>query len=75
MAQYQASLRAQCPLPAGRNLRYNVIHSMRHVGEYQQCLIAAQPVIGKCRILYFCRGTARHGTAALSIQRVAAAPQ
>ena len=75
MAQYQASLRAQCPLPAGRNLRYNVIHSMRHVGEYQQCLIAAQPVIGKCRILYLCRGTARHGTAALSIQRVAAAPQ
>ena len=75
MAQYQASLRAQCPLPAGRNLRYNVIHSMRHVGKYQQCLIAAQPVIGKCRILYLCRGTARHGTAALSIQRVAAAPQ
>ena len=75
MAQYQASLRAQCPLSAGRNLRYNVIHSMRHVGKYQQCLIAAQPIIGKCRILYLCRGTARHGTAALSIQRVAAAPQ
>lgn len=52
-------LRTQRPLPTGKSLRYNVIHSIRRVGEYQQCLTAVQPVIGKCGSLYLCRDAAR----------------